>query len=247
MALKNNFFLFLVLFFFSLSFFVALVDAGVLESSIIPASDGVHGSKITISWFQGADQVNLGPDACGFDNTPGNNVPYVFKTSDSSFKPNDDYDPTGCNFCGGNSACNEGLPSGVENYYCRNSDGSCNYCNGVCSSSSDCGTGYSCDTSSGTCNAQCVCDPATCSGSVCTNTASGSVETVYDGCSNNVCQSSTTTYDCPNCQDKICVLKSCNYDACHTSSDVGCPSGYSSDPSGDGQPDYWNYYVKQCP
>ncbi len=218
--------IFLLVLFFSFSVF-----AGVLKLQVFENDDGVHGSKIIVSWFQGDDTLGLGPDQCGFNGIPGDDVPYVFKDSDSSFYPNVDSDITGCNYCGGNVACNEGLDPGVEDYYCNNIDGSCNRCSGACSSNADCGTGYSCDTSLGSCNAECVCDPALCSGSVCTNTASGSVETVYGGCSNGVCTSHTVTYECPDCQNKVtvCIYYRCDVDGnncVETSRDVGasCPS-----------------------
>ena len=258
--------MFFVILFLSLSIFVVLVNAGVLESKVIVNNDGVHGSKIIVTWFQGDDTINLGPDQCGLNGIPGDNVPYAYKNSDSSSYPNADSDPTGCNYCGGDSACNEGLSSGVEDYYC-DSNGKCKYCQAC---PSGCGFGEDCDTSKGTCNSKCVCDPATCTGTYCsgddvysygcsgdscsgsyTKTCvsgcinSGGSSTYYSGCSNGKCDSGTS-YECRDCKDKVCVLHSCNYDACHTSSDPGCPSGYSSDPSGDGKPDYWNYYLKEC-
>ncbi len=167
--------IFLLVLFLSFSVF-----AGVLKLSIKNANDGVHGSKIIVSWFQGDDILHLGPDQCGFDSIPGNNVPYVFKDSDSSFYPNVDSDPTGCNYCGGNVACNEGLDPGVEDYFC-NSNGNCIECDAC---SSGCGIGESCNTENGSCNSKCVCDPALCSGSEC---VSSTTLRVYNGCSGDSC------------------------------------------------------------
>ncbi len=172
--------IFFVVFSVLFSFFIVLVNAGVLTTSLSPANDGVHGSKITVTWFQGADQINLGPDQCGLNGIPGDNVPYAFKDSDSSFQPKEDYDPTACNLCGGDSACNEGLDPGVENYYCDPS-GICIICDAC---TSGCGVGETCDTSQGTCNSQCVCDPASCSGSEC---VSSTTLRVYSGCSGTSC------------------------------------------------------------
>ena len=125
----NRVSLFFVILFLSLSIFIVLVNAGVLDFKVLVNNDGIHGSKIIVSWFQGDDTINLGPDQCGFNNIPGDDVPYAFKNSDSSNYPNTDSDPTGCNYCGGNSACNEGLASGVEDYYC-DIKGVCRECTG---------------------------------------------------------------------------------------------------------------------
>ena len=111
---------------------------------------------------------------------------------------------------------------------------------GACSSSDDCGTGYDCDLSSGSCNAECVCDPATCSGSECiasdqlrqytgcsgntcefndytctvgcVNNADGT-STYYNGCSNGACDTGTS-YECSDCQNKenCCVYYRCDTD-----------------------------------
>jgi len=234
----RKFGIFLLVLFFSFSVF-----AGVLKVSVENADDGVHGSKIVVSWFQGDDTLGLGPDQCGFDGVPGTDVPYVFKDSDSSFYPNNDSDPTGCNYCGGNSACNEGLDPGVEDYYCRYSDGACKKCNGICSSNADCGTGYSCNTSKGSCNAECVCSDALCFGSSeCDNSGIGSSKVFYDGCSNGKCTSHTVTYECDGCVNKVCVKKheTITGGTHGCVSDTGCSSPYTS-----GKVCY--YYVKECP
>ena len=217
--------IFFIITFLSLSIFVVLVNAGVLEFSVNNNNDGIYGSKITITWYQGDDTKNLGPNQCGLNGIPGDNVPYAFKNSDSSQKPNTDSDPTGCNYCGGNSACNEGLAAGVEDYRCL-TDGRCQKCQAC--PPSGCGFGENCDTSSGTCNSKCVCDPATCTGTYCSgndiysygcsgNSCSGKYSstcktgqgacngrsrTIYDGCSGGSCASHTVTYDCDGCQNK---------------------------------------------
>ncbi len=219
---------FFVIFVLLFSFFVFFVNAGVLKLSIENANDGVHGSKITVSWFQGDDILGLGPDQCGDeanDGVPGNDVPYVFKDSDSSFYPNVDSDTTGCNYCGGNIACNDGLDPEVENYYC-NSKGECKSCQAC---PSGCDFGEECNTDYGTCNSKCVCDPATCTGNYCSGNnvysygcsgesctssyvttclddkseCNGRTLAVYNGCVDGSCSVSITTYPCDGCANTV--------------------------------------------
>jgi len=173
------------------------------------------GTRFTLNWAQGNGSIGTGPGQCYADRAPGE-ATFVVSSSDDSGP----YVPDTVENCSACS-CNNQL-NGKVDYRCL-SAGTCQYCPPC---PSGCGFGETCDTSAGTCNSQCVCDTATCTGSYCVgddvytygcsgnscvgsysktcqtgcvNVGSGSV--YYSGCSNGACDSGTS-YDCPNCQNK---------------------------------------------
>ena len=152
--------IFFIVVFLSLSFFVGLVNAGVLHFNVRPGSQG---SVITVSWSQGCPSYNLGPDQCS-----SNKPLYCPKTSKGT---SNDVLVNNCQKCG--------CPT---DYECKSS-GLCQLCPDPCNPN-PCSPGETCTTVD-RCAQTYTCDSSSGGGSSGGGSSGGSSGCTYSGCGCN--------------------------------------------------------------